>query len=89
MPYQSFSIDQYEAYLVPPNTTKYPYIYSYIRLYWGGQHRATLWFYWDSAFTVDLLRNEKPVFFQYNDTNNGAILGTGSEPVGEVETSAP
>jgi hypothetical protein len=34
---------------------------------------------------VDLLRNEKPVYFQYNDTTNGAFLATGSEPVGEAE----
>jgi hypothetical protein len=35
---------------------------------------------------VDLLRNEKPVFFQWNDTTLGAFLATGSEPVGEAET---
>ncbi len=31
----------------------------------------------------DLLRNESPVFFQYNTTSTGAFLSTGEEPVGE------
>lgn len=34
---------------------------------------------------VDLLRHEKPIFFQYNETTKGAILSTGKEPVGEHE----
>lgn len=38
---------------------------------------------------VDLLRNEKPVFFHWNDTTTGAFLATGSEPVGEGETPTP
>jgi hypothetical protein len=116
MPWQSFSVDQYEVYQVALNTSGFTDIYGYIRLYWGGQYRATLWFYRDSAasvpanasFTsngvviyyarfrqaelrdaVDLLRNEKPVFFQFNDTSAGAFLTTGSEPVGEGEAPAP
>ena len=116
MSWQSFSVDQYEAYQVALNTPGYPDIYGFIRLRWGGEQRATLWFYRDSvpavpsngSFSsggliryyarfrqaqlhdaVDLLRNEKPVFFQWNDTTNGAFLATGSEPVGEAETPAP
>lgn len=36
---------------------------------------------------IDLLRNEKPVYFQWDDASKGAMLATGSEPVGETETS--
>ena len=116
MPWQSFSIEEYEVYQVALNTSGYPDIYGFIRLHWGGQLRATLWFHRDSATSVppnasytsggvliyyarfrqaeahdavDLLRNEKPVYFQYNDTTNGAFLATGSEPVGEGEHPAP
>lgn len=32
---------------------------------------------------VDLLRHEKPVFFQWNESSKGAMLSTGKEPVGE------
>ena len=35
--------------------------------------------------SVDLLRNEKPVSFQWNETSKGAFLSTGAEPVGEAE----
>lgn len=34
---------------------------------------------------VDLLRHEKPVYFNFNDVNNSAQIYTGSEPVGEGE----
>jgi hypothetical protein len=112
MPWQSFSVEQYEVYQVALNTSGYPDIYGFIRLWWGGQLRATLWFHRDTASSVpgnaaytsggvmiyyarfrqaeladaiDLLRNEKPIYFQYNDTTNGAFLSTGSEPVGEGE----
>jgi hypothetical protein len=34
---------------------------------------------------VDLLRNEKPVFFHWNETTKGVFLATGEEPVGEAE----
>lgn len=34
---------------------------------------------------VDLLRNEKPVSFHWNETTKGAFLSTGQEPVGEAE----
>ncbi len=116
MAWQSFAVDEYEAYQVALNTSGFPDIYGFIRLRWGGQRRATLWFYRDSAASVpanasfssggltmyyarfreaafrdavDLLRNEQPVYFQYNDTSNGAFLTTGSEPVGEGEQPAP
>ena len=115
MPWQSFSIDQYEAVQVALNTAGYPGIYAFIRLRWGGQQRATLWFHQDGtavpangSFTsggvlyyyarfgqaefrdaVDQLRNEKPVFFQWNDTTNGAFLATSPEPVGEGESPPP
>ena len=35
--------------------------------------------------SVDLLRNEKPVFFLWNETSKGAFLATGQEPIGEGE----
>src|SRR5262245_3596798 len=116
MPWQSFSVDQYEAFQVALNTAGYAEIYGFIRLYWGGHQRAILWFHRDSTTAVpanasyasgsgtvyyarfrqaefhdaiDLLRNEKPVFFQYNDTTNGAFLATGGEPVGEGEHQMP
>jgi hypothetical protein len=114
MPWQSFSVDQYEAYQVALNTPGFPDVYGFIRLYWGAQVRATLWFYRDSApaispnasyssggviryyarfrqaqfhDAIDLLRNEKPLYFQFNDTTNGAFLSTGGEPVGEAEAA--
>ena len=34
---------------------------------------------------LDILRNEKPVYFNYRDTNNAAQIYTGDEPVGEEE----
>ncbi|MBD2328085.1 hypothetical protein [Alkalinema sp. FACHB-956] len=36
---------------------------------------------------LDLLRNEKPVYFSVNEQYNWAALKTGSEPTGEEETS--
>ena len=36
---------------------------------------------------IDLLRNEKPVYFLWNDASNGVRLSTSNEPVGE-ETDA-
>ena len=35
---------------------------------------------------IDTLRNEKPIFFNYNAAANYAYLGNSSEPVGEEET---
>ena len=37
--------------------------------------------------TLDILRNEKPVYFAVNETYNWAALKTGYEPTGEEETS--
>jgi len=37
-----------------------------------------------SAF-IDILRNEKPLFFYYNLTNNVSYITTSDEPVGEGE----
>ena len=34
---------------------------------------------------VDLLRHEKPVFFQWNESSKRAMLSTGKESVGEDE----
>lgn len=45
-------------------------------------------YYWqaDMKNIVDMLRNEKPVFFIYVPTGtNNSRLSTGSEPVGEGE----
>ena len=35
---------------------------------------------------LDILRNEKPVYFSVNEQYNWAALKTGSEPTGEEET---
>jgi len=35
--------------------------------------------------TIDVLRNEKPVFFNWSTTTKVAILSTNEEPVGEGE----
>jgi hypothetical protein len=112
MAWESFSVDQYTAYLVTQNTTGFPNIYGFVNLHWGGKPRATLWFHRDSEPTipangsfnsggytnyyarfrqaqfsdcVDLLRNEKPIFFQWNEATKGAFLATSPEPVGEAE----
>lgn len=38
------------------------------------------------AVTLDLLRNEQPVYFAVNPDYNWAALKTGAEPTGEEET---
>ena len=38
------------------------------------------------AAILDVLRNETPVHFNYQDTSNAAQIYTGSEPVGEEES---
>jgi hypothetical protein len=110
--WESFTIDEYEVTSVSVNTDGFAGVYGYIRLFWDGQARATLWFYRDSVTTiaanqsfssggvrkyygrfsqaqfaacVDVLRNEKPVTFGWNEATKGAWLGTGAEPVGEGE----
>ena len=35
------------------------------------------------AASIDLLRNEKPVYFHFHDTSKGVRLSTGAEPVAE------
>jgi hypothetical protein len=44
-------------------------------------------YYWMGSWThfVDALRNEKPIFFYYDDSTNTAVLRTTDEPVGEEE----
>ena len=37
------------------------------------------------AKMVDILRNEKPLFFYYNTDNHESYITTSSEPVGEAE----
>ena len=37
------------------------------------------------ANMVDILRNEKPISFYWNDTTNSAYVTTANEPVGEGE----
>ncbi len=41
------------------------------------------------ASAVDLLRNEKPIFFQYDVEAETGYLATTDEPVGEGERSTP
>lgn len=38
------------------------------------------------AAILDVLRNETPVYFNYDDTNNAAQIYTSREPVGEEES---
>lgn len=110
MPWESFEVDDYKVVVVAESTPGYPNTHAFIRLFWGGQQRATLWInrqdspptlpnasfesggetryyarFREGAFEGlrGLLRNEKPVFFQYNTTSTGAFLSTGEEPVGE------
>lgn len=44
-------------------------------------------YFWMGAWAqlVDLLRNEKPVTFFFDDGNRTAVVRTGDEPVGEEE----
>lgn len=39
---------------------------------------------WEAV--LDVLRNETPVYFNYQDTSNAAQIYTGEEPIGEEET---
>jgi hypothetical protein len=43
--------------------------------------------YWMSSYPlfIDMLRNEKPVYFLYDDSSNRAEVATNWEPVGEAE----
>ena len=49
MAWESFTIDGYEVTAVTVNTDGLPGVYGYIRLFWEGQQRATLWFYRDTV----------------------------------------
>jgi hypothetical protein len=44
--------------------------------------------FYESQFpaVVDLLRNEEPAYFHWNQTTLGAFVGTAAEPVGEEES---
>ena len=45
-----------------------------------------MWFWMDTwPYIVDMLRNEKPVYFVFNDADQGGSLHTGWEPTGEEE----
>jgi hypothetical protein len=35
--------------------------------------------------TIDILRNERPVFFDWSTTSKRGLLSTGDEPVGDGE----
>ena len=37
---------------------------------------------------IDILRNESPLYFHFNDTSNAAQLHTSHEPVGEEESGS-
>ena len=51
-----------------------------------GQDVFDVYYHMDAwAPIIDVLRNEKPVYFNYNDTANTAQMYTGKEPVGEGE----
>ncbi len=48
-----------------------------------------IWAYFSRSFLpdiVDMLRNEKPVYFSYDAASNQALVDTLAEPVGEGET---
>ena len=101
MAWESFTVDEYEVTAVTVNTDGLPGVYGYIRLFWEGQQRATLWSlsrhrasrptnhsssggvkkycgrYSQTQFAdcVDLLRNEKPVTFGWNEATKGALAG--------------
>jgi hypothetical protein len=52
----------------------------------GGQNVFDVYYHTaDWAALVDLLRNEGPVHFNFNDSSNAAQIYTGQEPVGEGE----
>lgn len=49
------------------------------KLYHVYYHEKDMW------LILDMLRNERPVFFFFNEANNVAGVRSGSEPVGETE----
>jgi len=54
---------------------------------WPDRDFFDVYYHMDSWEAIlDVLRNESPVKFNYSDTNNGAQIYTGQEPVGEEES---
>lgn len=52
-----------------------------------GQNVFDVYYHIDDWEAIlDVLRNETPVHFNYQDTSNAAQIYTGDEPVGEEET---
>lgn len=52
-----------------------------------GQNVFDIYFWMYSwPHLVDTLRNEKPVYFFYNDSNNTCVIKTSDEPIGEEES---
>jgi hypothetical protein len=54
----------------------------------SGQNVFDVYYYkndWEAI--LDIIRNETPVYFNYNDTSNAAQIYTGSEPIGEEEAN--
>ncbi len=54
----------------------------------GGRHYYGRYRQEAFADLVDLLRNEAPVYFHYNDTTRGAWVATDPEPVGDGDGPA-
>lgn len=55
----------------------------------GRQHIYTHMYFDMFASTIDLLRNEKPVYATYRDDAKFGMLSTSAEPVGEGELPNP
>lgn len=54
----------------------------------GSKNIYYAYFHQDQFYPmVDVLRNEKPLFFYYNHDNHECYITTSSEPVGEHEMS--
>ena len=56
----------------------------------AGRNVFDVYFWMDTwEPTVDMLRNEKPVYFGYSDTTGRGSISTAAEPVGEEEEDSP
>ena len=52
----------------------------------GSRNVYTTYYHADNYLAmIDLLRNEKPLFFYYNHDNHESYVTSGDEPVGEAE----
>ena len=51
----------------------------------GRQHFYVHFYYSDYPNIIDLLRNEKPIFFFFNENTKYANISTRKEPIGEGE----